>query len=432
MSAPQRQQFNSSLTAFWTMAGAAIGLGNVWRFPYMMGQYGGTAFLLVYLVFICLLAIPALMAEWSLGREARGGTITAFSHTLGPRWGRGVGFTLIFGMFCSSSYYLVVVGNVGYTAFYSTWHGFAPEQVAKFERGLVSGTLQYSISLVLLVTILWVAWRGLNKGIEQVSNLFVPFFFLVILYLIYSTFQLPGSTEKMVDYLRPDWSQINWQSVFAALGQAVFSVGLGGTIMVIYGSYLRSDTRLLPAAVSTAAADTGAAFMASLFIFPTMLVFGVAPDAGPKLIFHTLPNLFGVMAGGRVLGSFFLWALFLVAFLSGLAALEVIIGSLADDAGRTGITRKRAIVLVGGAEVALGALPAFKPDVIGIMDLFFGSGMLAVGSALALLALTRCVSRAAIIRQLGGESSFNALSYQWLRWVVPPVFIIIIAGSVLS
>ena len=254
----RREQFHSSLTAFWTMAGAAIGLGNVWRFPYMMGQYGGTAFLLMYLCLVCLLAIPALMGEWSLGRETRGGTITAFSQTLGERWGRLLGYVLIIGMFCSSSYYLVVIANVGYTAFYSTVVGFSGQEIPRYEAGLISGWMQYSLSLVLLVLILWVAWRGLNRGIERVSNLFVPFFFGAILYLIYSTFQLPGSTEKMSEYLRPDFSQITWQSVFAALGQAAFSVGLGGTIMVIYGSYLRPETRLLPAAAATAPRATPA------------------------------------------------------------------------------------------------------------------------------------------------------------------------------
>lgn len=427
----QRQQFQSSVTAFWTMSGAAIGLGNVWRFPYMMGEYGGTAFLLVYLCFVCLFAVPALMGEWSLGREIRGGTISAFSRTLGPRFGRTVGYLLILGMFCSSSYYLVVIGNVGYTAFFSVANGFSAATRPDFEAGLVAGGLQYSISVATLLAILGVAWCGLNKGIERVSNVFVPVFFLVILYLIYSTFQLEGSVDKMAQYLRPDFSQLNAQSAFAALGQAAFSVGLGGTIMVIYGSYLKPGTRLLPAAAATAGADTSAAFLASLFIFPTMLVFGIAPDAGPKLIFHTLPHLFGEMGSGRILGSFFLWALFLVAFLSGLAALEVVIGSLADDVKCNRLTRRRAILLVGGAELLLMALPAFKPDVIGTMDLIFGSGMLAIGSALALLVLTHCLRRSAVIAQLGGDSRTSSWVFQWLRWVVPPVFLIIVFGSML-
>ena len=429
----QRQQFNSTLAAFWTLAGAAIGLGNVWRFPYMMGQYGGTAFLLVYLCFVCLLAIPALMGEWALGRHVRGGTIAAFSSTYGPRWGRALGYALIVGMFISSSYYLVIIANVGFTAFYSTMFGFvSPEQVTAFETGLYRGELQYAISLLLLGAILCVAWLGLNRGIERVSSIFVPFFFLVLLYLIFSTFMLPGSVDKMAQYLKPDFSQVSWETVFAALGQAAFSVGLGGTIMVIYGSYLSPRARLLPAAVSTAAADTFAAFLAALFIFPTMLVFGIAPDAGPKLIFHTMPQLFGVMGGGRLLGTFFLWALFLVAFLSGLAALEVIVGSLADDAGKTGLTRRRAIVVVGAVETVLIAFPAFKPDIIGVLDLLFGSGMLAAGSALALIALTRCLKRSEVLDQFGGTTPISTRLYWWLRWIVPPIFLIIIAGFLLG
>jgi NSS family neurotransmitter:Na+ symporter len=428
----QRQQFKSSLMAFWTMAGAAIGLGNVWRFPYMMGQYGGTAFLLMYVCFICLFAIPALMGEWSLGRETRGGTISAFSRTLGKRWGRPFGYILIIGMFFSSSYYLVVIANVGFTAFYSIVNGFADHNIVKYESGLYSGVAQYGISLALLAAILWVSWRGLNKGIELVSSLFVPFFFAAIFYLIYSTFQLPGSSERMLEYLQPDFSQITLESVFAALGQAAFSVGLGGTIMVIYGSYLSPQARLLPTAAATAAADTGAAFLASLFIFPTILVFGVAPDAGPKLIFNTLPLLFGEMNGGRFLGSFFLSALFLMAFLSGLAALEVIVGSLSDDVKRNRLTRKRAIFLVGAIEAILMIGPAFKPDLIALLDLIFGSGMLATGSALALIVLTRCLPRDRVVAQLGGEESFAPMIYQWLRWGVPPVFLIIIIGFLVA
>lgn len=423
-----RQQFNSPLTAFFAMAGAAIGLGNVWRFPYMMGQYGGTAFLMVYMAFVILIAIPALMAEWSLGRESRGGTITAFSRTLGPRWGRGIGYALILGMFCSSSYYIVIIANVGYTAAYSTLVGFEDHQ--HFETGLFSGGLQYGLSILLLAAILGVSYCGVKRGIERVSNIFVPVFFMVVIYLIYSTFQLEGSVDKMAEYLRPDFSQLGMGSIFAALGQAAFSVGLGGTIMVIYGSYLSPKARLMPTAISMAAADTGAAFMVSLFIFPTLLVFGVAADAGPTLIFQTLPHLFGQMDGGRVLGSFFLLALFLVAFLSGLAALEVVVGSLADDAVKNGLTRGRAIALVGTVEVLLMAWPAFKPDIIGTLDMIFGSGMLAAGSALAVIALTRCLKPDTVINQLG-ESPIAGLMYQWLRWVVPAVFLLIIAGALL-
>ena len=312
-----RQQFSSGLTAILTMAGAAIGLGNIWRFPYMMGSYGGSAFLLVYLLFVVLLAIPAMSGEWALGRRARGGTITAFALAFGPVRGRWVGYLLVTGMTFSTSYYLIVIGNVAYTAWFSTTSGFGPETNAEFLQNLGNRSLQYGISLGVLAGILWVAFKGLNDGIERVSKWFVPFFFVVILYLIFITLRLDGAVEKMAVFLQPDFSRLTLTSIFAALGQAAFSVGLGGTIMVVYGSYLREDTPLLKGACVTAFADTGAALLAALFIFPTILVFGIAPQAGPTLLFETLPHLFSLMEGGRLIGSFFLVALLMVAFLSG-------------------------------------------------------------------------------------------------------------------
>lgn len=424
----QRQQFTSGLTAIITMAGAAIGLGNIWRFPYMMGSYGGSAFFLVYLIFVVLLAIPALSGEWALGRRARGGTISAFVLAFGPGYGRVVGYLLTASMLLSSSYYLIVIGNVGYMAWFSTAIGFSDADSPVFLQDLSNGPLQYYLSLLVLLAILWVAYKGLNDGIERVSKLFVPFFFLVILYLIFITFRLDGAVEKMGLFLQPDFSKLTAKSIFAALGQAAFSVGLGGTIMVIYGSYLRQESSLIKGACATAVLDTSAALLASLFIFPTILVFGISPEAGPTLLFETLPHLFMQMDGGRVIGSFFLIALFLMAFLSGLAALEVVIGSLSDDGEFNGLTRNRTLVIFGTIEALIMLLPALVPDAIAIMDLIFGSGMLALGSALALIGLTWCMNKATAMSQLG-EGQISHWLYYWLRWVVPFVFLAIIAVS---
>lgn len=420
------------MAAMLAIAGAAIGLGNVWRFPYMMGSYGGSAFLLIYLLFIALFAIPAVVAEWSLGREARGGSITAFSHALGGRWGRLVGYTLVAGICISGSYYIVVIGNIAYASWFSIVHGFSPADMGQFSQGLSDGALSYAFAVGTLGAISFVAYKGVNRGIESVSNFIVPFFFLVMLYLIYSTFQLPGSTEKMLEYLQPQFDRLTWTSVFAALGQAVFSVGLGGTVMLIYGSYLPEDAPLFRSATIAALADTVAALLAALFIFPTMLVFGVNPEAGPTLIFETLPRLFGEMAGGRVLGSFFLLALFLIAFLSGLAAFEVIVGSISDDSGKNGLDRKKCIAIFTVVEAVIMILPSFRPDVIQTMDLIFGSGMLATGCALAIVALTWFLNKQRVFAQFRLGPIRAHVIYYWLKFVLPLVFVIIFVGVIYS
>lgn len=426
-----RPVFTSNIAATLTIAGAAIGLGNVWRFPYMMGTHGGGAFLLVYLTFTLLIAVPALMAEWSLGRSARGGTITAFAGSFG-RWGRPLAYVLIAGIAISGSYYLVIVGNIAYAAYFSIAHGFSGSNSSGFDQGLVNGLLQYSFALLCLLGVLTVAWCGVREGIERVSKAIVPLFFLVMLYLIVHTLRLDGAIGLMIDYLRPDFGKINSVSLMAALGQAVFSVGLGGTVMLIYGSYLPKDTNLLRAASGAVAADTSAALLASLFIFPTLLIYGINPEAGPTLLFETLPSLFGEMSGGRVLGSFFLVALFLIAFLSGLAALEVIIGSVADDIQRWGLTRERCIILFGVIEVILIALPALKPETISLLDMIFGTGMLATGCALSVIALTWFSHRTSVIEQLGLSPTLSGILFVWLRYAVPLVFIVLLFNYALS
>jgi NSS family neurotransmitter:Na+ symporter len=423
-----RQQFSTSLAAVLTMTGAAVGLGNIWRFPYMMGSYGGSAFLLVYLLFVVLIAVPALAGEWALGRHARGGTISAFAACYGSRSGRYLGYLFVVGMLCSGSYYLIVIGNVAYMTGVSLFTGFGGEHQQAFLSGLEHGPLRYGIALAVLAGILWVAYRGLHDGIERVSKLFVPFFFLVILYLIVETFRLDGAPQKMLEFLQPDFSQLTVTSVFAALGQAVFSVGLGGTIMVIYGSYLRSDASLWRGAFATAGADTGAAMLAALFIFPTILVYGISPAAGPTLLFESLSQLFAQMESGRVIGSFFLVALLLVAFLSGLAALEVVFGSISDDEAHNGISRRRAILIFGAVEALIMILPGFWPGSVAVMDLLFGSGMLALGSAFAIVGLTWRLRRPAVVAQFG-DSRLTAYLYLWLKWVVPAVILAILLIS---
>ncbi|MCH8981650.1 sodium-dependent transporter [candidate division KSB1 bacterium] len=415
---PNRQLFSSNLTTVITMIGVSVGLGNVWRFPYMMGKYGGSAFLIMYLIFTVLFAIPALMAEWALGRETRKGPIGAFSAAFGSGLGKPIGYLLILTVLVADSYYLVVIANVIFTTYFSIAHGFTETNMGLFQTQLGNGVLQYVIAVATLVACLVVIYRGLNKGIESISKIFVPFFGVVIIYLVINAFLLEGAPEKFAAFLNPDFSVIKAEQVFAALGQTFFSLGLGGTFLVIYGSYMQREQNLPRAAIATAFGDVGAAVLASLFIVPTVLVFGLDMSQGPTLIFSTLPELFNVMPAGRLLGSAFLLSLCMVAFLSAVAALEVAVGGLTDILKTS---RTKIILALGGLELILMLPSSLYPKLIGILDLVFGSGMQVFGSALAVLGVVWGLGKIKTLNQIFGNAKENLANiyFVWIRWVVP-------------
>lgn len=429
----QRNLFSSRVATVLTMIGVAVGLGNVWRFPYMMGKYGGSAFLFIYLLFTVLFALPALVGEVGLGRVTRKGILGAFQEALGPNFGKAVGFLLLFTVTIASSYYVVVIANVIFTAGFSAVEGFTAESMPVFEGQLSNGYLQYGIVLGTLLISLLVLGRGLKKGIEWVSKLFVPFFLLIILYLIVNAFSLEGAKAQFLAFLQPDFGALSAKDVFAALGQAFYSLSLGGTFMVMYGSYIKSEESLPKLAFWTGVGDVGAALLAGLFIVPTVLVFGLDMTAGPQLIFVTLPRLFMEMPGGAWIGFLFMTVLAMVAILSLIGALEAAIGTIVEIPW---ISWNRKQVLIGmGLLQALLAFPsAMQPNLIGWLDLIFGSGMQVLGSALALIALSWGIGRLRASKELSSATSFTQgiFFFQWIKWVVPLVLFIVLIGYIYS
>ena len=428
-----RQTFSSRFTTVLTMVGVAVGLGNVWRFPYMMGEYGGSAFLVVYLVFTVFLAVPAMTAEWSLGRETGRGPIGALAAIWGSRWGKRIGGLLVFTMVVSTSYYLVVIGNIAFAASFSTLQGFSDETLPDFQLLFTDGWLQYAFGLGVLAAAMYVLYRGVNRGIEAVSRLFVPAFTLVIVYLVVNALFLPGAPAKFAAFLTPDFSVLDAEHVFAALGQAFFSLGLAGTIMVIYGSYLQPGQNIPRIAAFTALGDVGAALLASLFIVPTVLVFGLDLSQGPTLVFTTLPNLFSVMPGGRILGSAFLLVLSLIAFLSALGALEGIVGSIAEML-KIRSSRTKVIIAIFVVEALVMLPSSLNPDIVGTLDLVFGSGMQMFGSLIAMITVGWGLGAAATKLQLfsGQTAGWHQTYFLWLKWVVPSVLLVVLIGYIVS
>lgn len=427
----QRQRFSSQLTTLLTMAGLAIGLGNVWRFPYMMGQHGGSAFLVIYLVFMLVLAVPALAAEWSLGRQTRAGPLMAFRSAYGMRRGLVLGLVVMFGVFMALCYYTIVVANVVYSVWYAARFGFSEASAAAYQQGLASNGVQYLIALGVALSSLWIVHRGLRGGIELVNRLLVPLFAVIALYLVAVALSLEGAVDKLLVFLKPDFSQAGPTVWFAAMGQACFSVGLSGVLCVMYGSYLKQDAKIVPTAATTGLMDTGAALLATLFVVPAVLVFGLDLAAGPGLLFNTLPQLFAVMPGGRWLASLFLFGWAQVAMLSIICTFDAIITGLADLGG--GRWSKGQWTGVTGLAVGLVMFPvAMNPHWIGTLDLVFGSGMFMLGSLLAVIGLGwglgETVTRAQI--RLGLSPRMEDWMRWWIKWVVPAALATILIGFI--
>lgn len=426
-------RFSGRLATVLTMAGLAIGVGNVWRFPYMMGQHGGSAFLLVYVIFMLVLAVPALASEWSLGRATRSGPIVAFQTALGRRTGLALGLVMVFAVFMAISYYNIVVANVVYSAWFATRNGFSSQAMADYNTGLQAGGVQYLFALGVVLACLWVVHRGLRAGIEKANTLLVPLFGMAALYLVLVTMNLEGAVEKLAEFLKPDFARADASVWFAAMGQVCFSVGLSGTMGVMYGSYLRREARIVPTAAATCLTDLGAAMLAALFVVPAVLVFGLDMAAGPGLLFETMPELFSVMPGGRWLAPVFLLGWALVAMLSIIASLDTMARSLADLTGPQ-FGRHQWLWTICLALCVVMFPVAMHPHWIGTLDMVFGSGMFMVGALMSVIALGWGLGAAATRAQIATGLGLRMQTWMtwWIRIVVPSALAIILGGFVFS
>ncbi|MCB1606898.1 MAG: sodium-dependent transporter [Xanthomonadales bacterium] len=427
------ERFTSRLSAWLALVGVAVGLGNVWRFPYMMGAHGGSAFLFLYLALIVLFAIPLLSGELALGRALRAGVIESYRSTWGRRAGTVLGGILSGAILVASSYYLVVIGNIAYLAWFGLAQGFDAEHSAGLSSGLGNGHLQYAIAVTIMLVACAVLSRGVQRGIELASRTLVPFFGLLVIYVIGHALTLPGIGAQIGAFLQPDFTTIGIADVYAALGQAFFSVGVGGTFMVVYGSYLKDQARLPRLAMATALGDTAAALLAALFIVPTILYFSLDMAQGPGLIFSTLPKLFALMPAGQWVGALFLIAFTLMAFLSAMAGLEVCVSATRDLSGDR-LGRRGAVLVVAVLELILIWPSAQSPALIGTLDLIFGSGMQIFGALIAVLTITFWVGKPVAQRQIfGGEAKGWLRAYWWwLRWALPVMLLAVLVGYVID
>lgn len=402
-----REKFSSRLGFILISAGCAIGLGNVWRFPYIVGQYGGAAFVLIYAVFLLILGLPIVVMEFAVGRASQKSVALSYD-VLEPNKSKW-----------HYAKYLGMAGNYILMMFYTTvagwmvlyffkmakgdFTGLDAEGVASEFGNMLANPLLMTVFMVLVVTgCFCVCARGLQGGVEKITKIMmVCLLCLMVILAVHSVF-MENSRAGLEFYLKPDFGRIKERGIgeviFAAMGQAFFTLSLGIGALAIFGSYIGKEQRLMGEAVSVTLLDTFVAFMAGLIIFPACFAFQIEPGQGPKLIFVTLPNVFNNMAAGRLLGTLFFLFMSFAAVSTVIAVFQNIV-SFATDL--TGCTIKKA-VFYNGIAIILLSMPCvlgfnlwsgFMPfgegtNVLDLEDFIISNNLLPLGSLVYLMFCT--------------------------------------------
>ena len=443
----QREKFASRLGFILISAGCAIGLGNVWRFPYITGKYGGAAFVILYLLFLVILGLPVMVMEFAVGRASQKSCAKSF-EILEPKgskwhWYSWLGFG---GCYLLMMFYTTVGGWMISYIIKSAQGAFdttAPDVV--FANMLANPVEQVGWMLVTVVLGFLVCSLGLQKGVERITKVMMSCLFLIMIVLCIRSVTLDGAVEGLKFYLVPDFGKMfenGWASfgeaVYAAMGQSFFTLSLGISAMAIFGSYIGKERQLLGEALNIGVLDTLVALMAGLIIFPACFAFGVNPGEGPGLVFVTLPSVFNQMWGSRLWGVLFFLFMSFAALSTVIAVFENLISFCMD---KWGWERKKAVI-VNGIAVAILSLPCALGfnvwssvtlpgigDIQTIEDFIISNNILPIGSLIYLLF---CLSK----RGWGWENfiaeadtgrglKFPKWSRLYLKYVLPLLILII-------
>ena len=348
----KREHFGSRFAVIAAMAGSAVGLGNIWRFPYVLGQYGGAAFILVYIIAGAVLALPIFYAESIIGRRSRSDTFGAMKKLApGTPW-RWAGLITIISPLLILCYYSVVGGWSVQYLFKSLSFSFTdiPAEVIPtlFDRFITSAWQPVLTHTTFMAIVAFIVLGGVSKGIEKFSKLAMPALFFLILVIVGYSLTLPGSLKGVEYLLKPDFSKLTADGISAAMGQAFFSLSLGVGTILTYSSYVKKEENLMVSGVGTAISDLVFALIAAFAVMPAVFAAGLEPGSGPGLVFETLPYIFNRMGTGLPVMTTFVSAVFFLAILaaaltSAISMLEVGVAFLTDE---WGMKRRSATILL--------------------------------------------------------------------------------------
>ena len=403
----EREKFSSRLGFILISAGCAIGLGNVWRFPYIVGQYGGAAFVLIYVAFLLLLGLPIIVMEFAVGRASQRSVALSFDvlEPKGSKWHIEKWFAMA-GNYILMMFYTTVAGWLVYYFVKMAKGDFAgldPAGVSEqFNAVMASPSINVGFMVLVVVVCFAICAMGLQAGVEKITKIMMVVLLLLMIVLAANSVMMENSGPGLEFYLKPDFQKIKdaglGEVVFAALGQSFFTLSIGIGALAIFGSYIGKERRLTGEAISVLVLDTCVAFMAGLIIFPACFAYNIEAGQGPSLIFVTLPNVFNNMSGGRFWGSLFF---VFMAFAAGSTVIAVFQNIVSFATDLTGCSVKKAVavnlvvVIILSLPCALGfnvlsAVAPFGPGstIMDLEDFIVSNNMLPLGSLMYLLFCT--------------------------------------------
>lgn len=448
----KRETFSTSLTVFFATLGSAVGLGNIWKFPYMTGMNGGGAFILVYLLFVLLLGIPIMLSEFYLGRKTRSNVVGVFDKLKAHRFWKTIGYMGLLSALLIMFFYSTVAGWVYAYVFRALRGDFrflkdlGLEEARAASEGIFTDTLTgvspmiWQAIAVLVVAVILIG--GVKKGIERVTKTLMPVLLLLIIISAVRALTLSGAGEGLAFLMKADFSALTGSSILAAMGLAFFKLSLGMGTMVTYGSYFNKDNNLMGTSFKVAFSDVAVSMLAGLAIFPVVFTFNLAPEGGPGLLFQTIPLVFSMLPFGNVLLTAFFVLTAIASTTAMLSMVEVPIAILTEELK---LKRRLAVMLTTSLMFLVGVLTTHPDAIFGtvevagknLFDLFdylSSNLLLPLGGLLITLFVAYFTKKESIREELtnGGEIGngkfVDALLFV-LKYITPVLLIIVFLNA---
>lgn len=444
-----RGAFKSKFGVLAAMAGSAVGLGNLWRFPYLVGTNGGAAFIIIYLVIVLTICIPIMYSEFIIGRRSGANAFGAMRILApGSKW-TIIGVLSVLASFTILAFYSVVGGwTLDYLARALTFKfsNLSQEELGALFNSIVTSNMEPIIFMLvfILVTVL-VVIAGIEKGIEKYTKIMMPALFIMVLIIAIRSVTLPGAGDGIRFLFKPDFSQVTGKTMLDALGQAFFSLSLGMGCILTYGSYVKKSENIVQMSFLTSISDSMFALIAGLAIMPAVFAFGIQPSEGPGLVFVVLPHIFEQITFGSILAILFFFALFIAAITSSISMFEVLVAYLKEEFK---LSRKKASFIIMGIVCFFGILCSLSEGTLGnikilglnIFDMFdklSANILLPLGGLLIVVYVGWRLPRADFNDEItsGGilklGKRFISLSYYIIKYVTPLVIgVVMLKGLV--
>ena len=435
-----RDNFGSKFGILAATAGSAVGLGNIWKFPYIAGENGGGAFLLIYLFFVLAVGVPVMMSEFAIGRRGQRNAYGSFNAIAPKKKWNIIGLMGIVAAFFILAFYSAVAGWTLEYMVQSATNSFAGQSKESLE-GAFSAFLANPITpliwqLIFMALTGLVILAGVSKGIEKYSKILMPLLLLFIIVLGIRSLTLEGGRAGLEFLFKPDFSKITAKTFLYAVGQAFFSLSLGMGALITYSSYFGKDVKLGSTAVQVALSDTLIAVLAGIMIFPAVFAFGIEPSSGPSLVFITLPGIFQQMFGGAFFGTIFFILLAVAALTSTISLLEVVVAFFAEELK---MSRRKATALATiGASVLgvfaslslgiLGDVTLFGKNIFDLLDYTASNVLLPLGGLLIVLFVGWFGGKRMIKDELSNNGTLKARYYPYFNFAVKFIAPIAIAA----